>query len=173
MLFRRCSTGDADLTIHAGSANCPLPRPFSGSGALALPFKGRGGWGWVCSRRLLFRRHSRASGYPFCSCSVFLYEEQSFRSPAGSGLLFGIAPKSNQKGPAPDAVLCTSKESYPLGRRPSGSFVLHWTKKEKLDSSLRWNDEPEKNAEVQRHRIPAVAGMTNKESKSGAAPCAG
>ena len=30
---------------------------------------------------------------------------QSFRSPAASGLLFGIAPKSNQKGLAPDAVV--------------------------------------------------------------------
>jgi hypothetical protein len=32
-------------------------------------------------------------------------EVQSFRSPVASGLLFGIAPKSNQKGLAPDAVV--------------------------------------------------------------------
>jgi len=30
---------------------------------------------------------------------------ESFRSPLASGLLFGIAPKSNQKGLAPDAVV--------------------------------------------------------------------
>jgi hypothetical protein len=56
--------------------------------------------------------------------------------------------------------LCASKESNPLARRASGSSALKHqkTKKQELDSSLRWNDERK-----QSRWIPAFAGMTSKK----------
>jgi len=58
----------------------------------------------ACSARHLLASHSVASRTPESLIFSFSSKVQSFRSPAVSGLLFGIAPKSNQKGLAPNAV---------------------------------------------------------------------
>jgi hypothetical protein len=99
------------------------------AGAFALPFKGRVGWGWVCPSSLSFffvhhflcssfrrlrapeRANSEAcpkgerqDGANQAGIQLSSFHLQSFVSPLASRLLFGIAPKSNQKGLAPDAV---------------------------------------------------------------------
>jgi hypothetical protein len=62
------------------------------------------------------------------------------------------------------SFLCTSKERNPLAEGEWKPFLLNaQKKKQKLDSSLRWNDERKARRQEGKNWIPAYAGMTSEE----------